>query len=49
MAVRSAPVSTSYGVRVAEVADPDGTLIQLIEGDSVYARRWQAPRLTTDN
>lgn len=37
--VRSAPVSTPYGVRVAEVADPDGTPIRLIEGDFVYSRR----------
>jgi len=39
VAVRSAPVSTGYGVRVAEVADPDGTPIRLIEGDFVYSRR----------
>ncbi len=39
VAVRSAPVSTPYGVRMAEVADPDGTPIQLIEGDFVYSRR----------
>lgn len=39
VAVRSAPVSTSYGVRVAVIADPDGTPIQLVEGDFVYARR----------
>ncbi len=39
VAVRCAPVSTGYGVRVAEVADPDGTPIRLIEGDFVYSRR----------
>ena len=39
VAVRSAPVSTPYGVRMAEVADPDGTPIRLIEGDFIYSRR----------
>jgi len=39
VAVRSVPVSTPYGVRMAEVADPDGTPIRLIEGDFAYTRR----------
>jgi catechol 2,3-dioxygenase-like lactoylglutathione lyase family enzyme len=33
------PVSTSSGVRIAMLSDPDGTLIELIEGDTVYSRR----------
>jgi catechol 2,3-dioxygenase-like lactoylglutathione lyase family enzyme len=37
--LRSAPVSTPYGVRLAVIADPDGTLVHLIEGDFVYSRR----------
>lgn len=37
--IHGAPVSTPYGVRMAVVADPDGTLIHLIEGDFVFTRR----------
>jgi catechol 2,3-dioxygenase-like lactoylglutathione lyase family enzyme len=33
------PVATASGVRVAFFTDPDGTLIELIEGDTVYSRR----------
>jgi catechol 2,3-dioxygenase-like lactoylglutathione lyase family enzyme len=33
------PVTTPNGVRVAFFTDPDGTLIELIEGDMVYSRR----------
>jgi catechol 2,3-dioxygenase-like lactoylglutathione lyase family enzyme len=37
--VLSAPVNTSYGVRLAVIADPDGTVLHLLEGDFVYSRR----------
>lgn len=37
--VLSAPVSTPYGVRLAVIADPDGTLLHLIEGNFIYSRR----------
>ncbi len=37
--LHSAPVNTPYGVRLAVIADPDGTLLHLIEGDFVYSRR----------
>jgi catechol 2,3-dioxygenase-like lactoylglutathione lyase family enzyme len=33
------PVTTANGVRVAFLTDPDGTLIELIEGNIVYSRR----------
>jgi catechol 2,3-dioxygenase-like lactoylglutathione lyase family enzyme len=33
------PVTTSSGGRVAFLTDPDGTLIELVEGDRVYSRR----------
>jgi len=33
------PVQTASGTRVAVLSDPDGTLIELIEGDTVYSRR----------
>ena len=33
------PVTTASGVRMAFFTDPDGTLIELIEGDSTYSRR----------
>ncbi len=33
------PVTTPHGVRVAFFTDPDGTLIELVEGEFVYTRR----------
>ena len=33
------PASTAWGVRAACVTDPDGTLIELTEGDVIYSRR----------
>ncbi len=33
------PVTTASGIRVAFFTDPDGTLIELIEGDIIYSRR----------
>jgi catechol 2,3-dioxygenase-like lactoylglutathione lyase family enzyme len=34
-----APMNANGGVRIAFFTDPDGTLIELIEGDLVYSRR----------
>lgn len=34
-----APVNTPHGVRVAFLTDPDGTLIEFVEGDTIYLRR----------
>ncbi len=33
------PVTTASGTRIAVLTDPDGTLIELIEGDTAYSRR----------
>ncbi len=33
------PVDTPHGLRVALFTDPDGTLIEFVEGDTVYLRR----------
>ncbi|GAB4417922.1 MAG: hypothetical protein Kow00106_13870 [Anaerolineae bacterium] len=33
--VLSAPVNTPYGVRLAVIADPDGTVLHLVEGDFI--------------
>jgi catechol 2,3-dioxygenase-like lactoylglutathione lyase family enzyme len=33
------PVTTPHGARVAFFTDPDGTLIELVEGEIVYTRR----------
>ncbi|GIV81361.1 MAG: hypothetical protein KatS3mg051_0715 [Anaerolineae bacterium] len=33
--LHSVPVSTPYGVRLAVIADPDGTVLHLVEGDFI--------------
>jgi catechol 2,3-dioxygenase-like lactoylglutathione lyase family enzyme len=33
------PVTTANGARVAFFRDPDGTLIEMIEGDLIFTRR----------